>query len=97
MAFPYGFDPSTLRPSETGRDAVTLDDLFSNVPPNDRGHYEQLMQYLTQPKRDMGPAARRAAGGMHAGPSEMDPSPSGMQQQPGVARLMAYLFGGHGG
>lgn len=90
----YGFDQKTLRPSETGRSAPTIADLIGNVPPDDRGQYESLMQYLTQPKRDAGPGARRAEAGMYAGPRDADPSPSGMQQSGAVMRLMAHLFGG---
>lgn len=90
----YAFDPRTLRPSETGRTAPTIADLIGNVPPNDRGQYESLMQYLTQPKRDASPAARRAEAGMYAGPRETDANPSGMQQSGTLMRLMAHLFGG---
>jgi hypothetical protein len=90
----YAFDPRALRPSETGRSGPTISDLIGNVPPNDRGQYERLMQYLTQPRHDAGPDARRAEAGMYAGPREADQNPSGMQQPGAVMRLMAHLFGG---
>lgn len=91
----YAFDPRTLRPSETGRSAPTIADLIGSVPPNDRGQYDRIMQYLTQPKRDAGPEARRAEAGMFAGPREADPNQGGMQATGNpVMRLMTHLFGG---
>ena len=97
--FPYGFDPSTLQPSETGRSAPTIGDLAGNIPPNDNaGHYEKLMQFLTQPKHDMGPEHRRALGGMPMEHGTMDPDASGPQMNhPAVARFLSFLFGGQGG
>lgn len=90
------FDPSTLGPSGTGREAITLADLFSNVPGgkgDQWGKYQRLMQYVTQQKRDAGAAARRAMAGMPAGPRDV--SDDVQLQQPGAGQgLMALLFGG---
>ncbi len=102
------FDPSTLQPSATGRDAITLDDLFSQVPgakgPKDKygrptekgdpwGDYLKEMQLLTQPRIDAGPEARRAMGGMPAGPRGTQ-DPVQLQSPGGGQSLMALLFGG---
>jgi len=97
-----------LRPSETGKDSMSLDELNSLVPgnkgpkdkygrPTAKGdpwtEYLKTMQYLTQPKKDMGPDARRALGGMpQMPPAQHDPV---QMQSPGMgSSLMSLLFGG---
>lgn len=96
------FDPSTLQPSATGRTAITLEDLLGGVPGNKPGampksdpwgEYMGLMKYLTQPKTDAGPGARRAMSGMPAGPRDTQ-DPVTMQQPKSSQSLMALLFGG---
>jgi hypothetical protein len=106
----YAFDPSTMQPSATGRTAVTLDDLFSNIPsntgPKDKsgrptakgdpwGDYLKKMQYLTQPPTNAGSDARRAMAGMPAGPKNALDDVK-LQQSPAGQSLMALLFGGGG-
>lgn len=85
-----------MQPSETGRTGATVDDLASNVPSgkgDQWGQYLRLMQYLTQPRKDAGPAARRAMGGLPAGPRDVD-DPVELQTPGGGSSLMAMLFGG---
>lgn len=99
------FDPSTLQPSATGRSAISLDDLFGGVPggkpgaPPPKGDawgdYLKTMQYLTQPKTNAGPDARRAMAGMPAGPRNAQDDVQ-LQQPGGGQALMAMLFGGRG-
>ena len=103
-------DMMTMKPSDTGKDSMTLDEMGSLLPgtnwkgPKDKsgrpiekgdpwGEYLKTMQYLTQPKTDAGPEARRAMMGMHAGPQNtQDPV---QLQKPGMgASLMSLLFGG---
>jgi hypothetical protein len=101
-------DDMFMKPSETGKDSVTLDELGSLIPsdtgPKDKygrpapqgdkwGDYLKMMQYLTQPRTDAGPEARRAMGGLPTGPQNIqDPV---QLQSPGVgSSLMALLFGG---
>ena len=101
-------DSMFMQPSATGKDSMSLDELNSLVPgdkgPKDKsgrptskgdpwGDYLKTMQYLTQPKRDMGPDARRAIGGMPAGPKDAQ-DPVQLQQPGGGSSLMALLFGG---
>lgn len=103
-------DDMFMKPSETGKDSVTLDELSSLIPsakgPPDKygrptqhgdpwGEYLKTMQYLTQPAHDMGPAARRAAAGMPAGPRDVH-DPVEMQQPGAASSLLAMLFGGGG-
>ena len=95
------FDYSTLQPSATGRNAISLADLFSNRPRETvPGHqnfdeYMRKMQYLTQPAHDMGPDARRAAALMPVAHGA-GPDPVQLQQTPAGQSLMALLFGGLG-
>jgi hypothetical protein len=95
------FDPSVLKPSATGRQAISLADLFSNVPAekgkggDQWGDYLKRMQYLTQPKVNAGPDARRGMAGMPAGPRAA-PDPVQLQQPGAAPSLMATLFGGLG-
>lgn len=110
MMADYAFDPSTMKPSATGRTAITLEDLFSNVPSNKGpkdsswrptvkgdpwGDYLKKMQYLTQPATNAGPEARRAMAGMPAGPRNA-PDDVQLQQPGGGQSLLAMLFGGGG-
>lgn len=101
-------DMMSMKPSETGKDSVNLDELGSLIPsdkgPKDKygrptakgdpwGEYLKTMQYLTQPRTDAGPEARRAMMGMPAGPQNIqDPA---KLQSPGIGgALMSLLFGG---
>ena len=105
QALPSQVDAKSLQPSATGRTATTLDDLFSNVPSQTAGgvrskgdpwgDYMKTMQYLTQPKKDAGPDARRAMAGMPAGPKNA-PDDVALKQPAGGQSLMAMLFGGAG-
>lgn len=103
-------DSMFMQPSATGKDSVTPDELNSLIPgstgPKDAsgrptskgdpwGDYLKTMQYLTQPKVDAGSDARRAMGGMPAGPKNMQ-DPVQLQPPGGVNSLMALLFGGMG-
>lgn len=59
------------------------------------GDYLKTMQYLTQPKTNAGPDARRAMAGMPAGPRNAQDDVQ-LQQPGGGQALMAMLFGGRG-
>lgn len=102
------FDVKTLFPSATGKDSVTLDELGSLIPsnmgPKDKygrpsaqgdpwGDYLKTMQLLTQPRVDAGPEARRAMGGMPAGPRDVH-DPVEIQSPSFGQSLMSLLFGG---
>jgi hypothetical protein len=82
--------PSAVRPDNS----LTLDNLYSGPAGRQGTSYERMMQYLTQPKRDMGPAGRRAEAHMFAGPRDVLHDPVEMQATPGGSSLMALLFGG---
>lgn len=75
--------------------ALTAPPVASRSKGDAWGDYLKTMQYLTQPRKDAGPDARRAMGGMPAGPRS---SPDDVQlQRPGGGQsLMAMLFGGGG-
>lgn len=65
--------------------------------PDQWGDYLKTMQYLTQPKTNAGPDARRAMSGMPAGPRDtMDDVQMQQPQGRGGQGLMALLFGGGG-
>src|SRR6185437_7538607 len=103
-------DMMTMKPSETWKDSVTLDELGSLIPSANThkldkygnperprsdpwGDYLETMQYLTQPKTDMGPDARRALGGMPPlPPAQHDPVE--MQSSGLGSAIMSLLFGG---
>jgi len=101
-------DDMFMKPSETGKDSVTLDELNSLIPsdkgPKDKygrptpqgdkwGDYLKMMQLLTQPRTDAGPEARRAMGGLPAGPQNIQ-DPVQLQSPGAGSSLMALLFGG---
>ena len=103
-------DSMFMKPSETGKDSVTLDELGSLIPSANThkldkygnpeqpkgdpwGDYLKMMQYLTQPRTDAGPDARRAMGGMPAGPMNVQ-DPVQLQSAPVGSSLMSLLFGG---
>lgn len=101
-------DSLFMKPSETGKDSVTLDELGSLIPgntgPKDKfgrptaqgdpwGDYLKTMQYLTQPRHDMGPEARRAEAGMFAGPRDVQ-DPVELQRPSAGQSLLSLLFGG---
>lgn len=55
--------------------------------------YRALMQYMTQPAAQMGPAGRRAEALMPAGPRDVHDDVT-MQQDPGVIGMLMRMFGG---
>ena len=101
-------DMMSMKPSETGKDSVNLDELNSLIEsdkgPKDKfgrpaakgdpwSEYLKTMQYLTQPRTDAGPEARRAMGGMPAGPKNVQ-DPVQLHSPGAASSLMALLFGG---
>jgi|1185.fasta_scaffold1479086_1 hypothetical protein len=89
-----------LFPSATGRTDPTASPLRADAPPAPDADYLKLMQYLTQPKTDAGPDARRAMGGMPAGPKDVPdsvslaPTPKSHALAQKFAQMMG-LFGQH--
>ena len=73
--------------------ALTAPPVLAKKQGDPWGDYLDTMKYLTQPKTNAGPDARRAMAGMPAGPRDVA-DPVQLQQPKSSQSLMALLFGG---